>query len=51
MVGDRTWQKAMTRLFCPFTTATIRYFDHDQVRAARDWVQGLPIAHEQAMAA
>ena len=38
-VGEKRWQKGMT-IFCkPFTGAEIRYFDHNQAREARDWVQ------------
>lgn len=51
MVGEKTWQKAMSRFCEPFTSATIRYFDHDDVRAARDWVQGKAVQPaEEAMA-
>jgi hypothetical protein len=38
MVGDKSWEKAMS-VFCrPFTTATIRYFDHAAIGNARDWL-------------
>jgi hypothetical protein len=38
MVGDKTWQKGMS-VFCrPFTTATIRYFDHAEIEDARAWL-------------
>ena len=38
MVGETKWQHGMT-VFCkPFTTATVRYFDHDQIEAARAWL-------------
>jgi hypothetical protein len=38
MVGDQSWEKAMS-VFCrPFTTATIRYFDHSAIGAAREWL-------------
>jgi SpoIIAA-like len=38
MVGETKWQHGMA-IFCkPFTTATVRYFEHDQVEAARAWL-------------
>lgn len=38
MVGDKTWEKGMS-VFCrPFTTATIRYFDHAKIEDARTWL-------------
>ena len=38
MVGDRTWQKWMATFCRPFTSATIRYFDHDEITDAREWL-------------
>ena len=40
MVGEQKWQKWMAGFCKPFTTATIRYFDHNQSAAARDWLGG-----------
>ncbi len=38
MVGETKWQHGMA-VFCkPFTTAQVRYFEHDQVEAARAWL-------------
>jgi hypothetical protein len=38
MVGDKQWEEGMS-VFCrPFTTATIRYFDHAAIEDARNWV-------------
>ena len=38
MVGETKWQHGMA-VFCkPFTTAKVRYFEHDQVEAARSWL-------------
>ncbi len=38
MVGETKWQHGMA-IFCkPFTTAKVRYFERDQVAAARDWL-------------
>ncbi len=40
MVGDERWEKGMS-VFCrPFTTATIRYFDHAAIEQAREWLNG-----------
>ena len=40
MVGEKKWQKWMAAFCKPFTTATIRYFDHDEIDAARSWLSG-----------
>lgn len=38
VVGETKWQHGMA-VFCkPFTTAKIRYFNHDQIEAARTWL-------------
>jgi hypothetical protein len=38
MVGDKKWEQIMS-VFCkPFTTATIRYFDHMEAAKARKWL-------------
>jgi hypothetical protein len=38
MVGEKKWQHGMA-IFCkPFTTATIRYFDHTAIEQARAWL-------------
>jgi hypothetical protein len=38
-IGDRAWEKGMS-VFCrPFTTAKIRYFEHDQREEARRWIE------------
>jgi hypothetical protein len=38
MIGESRWQKGMS-VFCkPFTSATIRYFPHDQATDAMDWL-------------
>ena len=38
MVGETEWQHGMA-IFCkPFTTATVRYFERDEIEAARAWV-------------
>ncbi len=39
MVGDKAWEKGMS-VFCkPFTTATIRYFEHARIGEAREWIR------------
>ena len=39
VVGESKWQQGMA-VFCkPFTTATIRYFDHTAMSEALAWVQ------------
>jgi hypothetical protein len=38
IVGEKKWEKGMA-VFCkPFTTAEIRFFDHDHADEARAWV-------------
>ena len=38
MIGEKKWQQGMA-IFCkPFTTATIRYFDHADAAKARAWL-------------
>ncbi|KAA5543102.1 STAS/SEC14 domain-containing protein [Roseiconus nitratireducens] len=38
IVGESKWEKGMS-VFCkPFTTATVRYFDHTQIDEARKWI-------------
>jgi hypothetical protein len=39
MVGEKKWQKGMSRFCRPFTTAKIRYFDHGNLDAARQWAE------------
>jgi len=34
------WQKWMTNFSRPFTHADVRYFAHDQLDAARTWING-----------
>jgi|SRR5579862_5807684 len=38
MVGERAWEKAMSIVCKPFTSATIRYFDHVDIAKAREWL-------------
>ncbi len=39
IVGETKWQHGMA-VFCkPFTTASIRYFDHSMIDEAREWLR------------
>ena len=40
LVGEQKWQKWMAGFCKPFTTAAIRYFDHNQTDTARAWLGG-----------
>jgi hypothetical protein len=38
IVGDQKWEKGMA-VFCkPFTLASVRYFDRQEIDKARDWL-------------
>ena len=39
IVGDSAWERGMTAFCKPFTTATVKYFDLDELDAARAWVR------------
>ena len=38
MVGETKWQRGMAIFCTPFTAATVRYIEHDQIEAARSWL-------------
>jgi ubiquinone/menaquinone biosynthesis C-methylase UbiE len=38
IVGEKKWQKGMSKFCRPFTTARIRYFDRSAVSEARTWL-------------
>jgi SpoIIAA-like len=38
MVGDKKWQQWMAAFCKPFTTAKVRYFDHEKLEEARSWL-------------
>ena len=42
MVGDKKWQKGMSRFCRPFTTARIRYFDRASAGEAQAWLAAAP---------
>ncbi len=39
MVGEKPWQKGMSKVCRPFTTAKIRYFDRSALTEARQWAE------------
>jgi demethylmenaquinone methyltransferase/2-methoxy-6-polyprenyl-1,4-benzoquinol methylase len=46
MIGDKKWQKGMSKFCRPFTTARIRYFDRTAAIEARAWInEGLDAAN------
>jgi len=38
MVGEKKWEEWMATFCKPFTSAQIRYFDHNQAEDARRWI-------------
>ena len=38
MVGEKRWQHGMATFCKPFTKATVRYFDHNDVPNAQKWL-------------
>ena len=38
IVGESRWEQGMATFCKPFTTAKVRYFDHTELEAAREWV-------------
>lgn len=38
LVGDKKWEKWLTNLMKPFTTAQVQFFDYADRDAARTWV-------------
>ncbi len=39
MVGEKKWEKGMSVVCKPFTTAKIRYFDRADIVEARTWLE------------
>ncbi len=39
IIGETKWQEWMAQFCRPFTTATIRYFDHEAADEARRWIR------------
>lgn len=40
IVGESKWEAGMAAFCRPFTTAEIRYFGHDKLPDARQWIAG-----------
>ena len=40
MVGEKKWEEWMAKVCNPFTSARIRYFDHDHLGEATSWIEG-----------
>ena len=40
MIGEKKWEKWMAKVCNPFTSAEIRYFDHDHLGDATSWIEG-----------
>jgi len=38
IVGDEAWEKGMALLLKPFTKAKVKYFDANQMAAAKTWI-------------
>jgi hypothetical protein len=38
IVGESKWEQGMAAFCKPFTTAKVKYFDHEQIAAAREWI-------------
>lgn len=39
VVGEKKWEEGMTTFCKPFTTADIRFFEHDQLPEAEQWIE------------
>lgn len=39
IVGEKPWQRWMSKICQPFTEAKIRYFDQSEMEMARSWIQ------------
>lgn len=39
VVGEKRWHRWMASFCKPFTSAEVRYFEHDELAAARLWVE------------
>ena len=40
VVGEKKWEQGMAMFCKPFTTAKIRFFEHDQAAEAQAWIKG-----------
>ena len=41
LVGETRWEHDMAAFCKPFTTAKIRYFEHDKSKEAHDWLEDI----------
>lgn len=39
MIGEKAWEHGMAMFCRPFTTAKIRYFDHEHEDEAQKWIE------------
>lgn len=39
VVGEKKWEKGMATFCKPFTTAQVRFFEHDQRVEALEWIE------------
>jgi len=39
MIGEKSWEHGMATFCKPFTSAKIRYFDHEQTDEAQKWIE------------
>jgi hypothetical protein len=39
VVGEARWQEALAAFCRPFTAAQMRYFQHDKLPEARQWLE------------
>lgn len=45
IIGETKWEKGMAQFCRPFTTASIRYFDHERSAEAQSWIaEGIAVA-------
>lgn len=40
IVGEKKWEKGMATFCKPFTTAEVRFFEHDKADEASAWIEG-----------
>ena len=48
IVGEKTWHPWMTGFCRPFTSARVRYFTHEQLDEARQWLNASPLRHSES---
>ncbi len=40
IVGESKWEEGMAMFCKPFTMAKVKYFDHEKIAEAREWLTG-----------